>query len=38
VKGRLEAWAAELGLREGMPLVREATPTVGAQFDIGRGY
>jgi len=39
VHGRLEPWAAELGLREGVPLVRPA-PTLTGNYthDTGRGY
>jgi hypothetical protein len=39
VQGRLEPWAAELGLREGAPLVKPVrTPPVGSTHEIGRGY
>jgi hypothetical protein len=39
VQGRLEPWAAELGLREGVPLLKPA-PTVNVEHthDTGRGY
>lgn len=39
VQGRLEPWASELGLREGVPLVRPApTNPVISTHDTGRGY
>jgi len=37
VHGRLEPWAAELGLREGVPLLKPA-PVIGPIQDRGRGY
>jgi hypothetical protein len=39
VKGKLEPWASELGLREGFPLNPTSTSvTVTSTHDIGRGY
>lgn len=38
VQGRLEPWAAELGLREGVPLVRPVATKVEYTHDTGRGY
>jgi hypothetical protein len=39
VKGRLEPWAAELGLREGVPLLKAASVVVpDSLHDRGRGY
>lgn len=41
VQGRLEPWAAELGLREGVPIIKAASSlvgTLGSLYEIGRGY
>jgi hypothetical protein len=39
VHGRLEPWAAELGLREGVPLLKPASTTkLDSTHEIGRGY
>lgn len=40
VQSRLEPWAAELGLREGVPLIRPASKStsMGSVHEVGRGY
>jgi hypothetical protein len=39
IQGRLEPWAAELGQREGAPLLKpRATTKLDSTHEIGRGY